>query len=162
MRVKLPPPKAEEEEFGKGKKGIIICPQCDARYFKKSWHHTFRGFKSFEKDVPIKFKLCPADEMIKRRQYEGRIVIKNIPTKIAGDLERMIRGLAETAYKADPMDRLITLKKNGGSWEVTFTENQMARKIARRIEGSYHTKAVTKFAGEPSDVVQITVMFPVL
>ena len=37
------------------------------------------SISSGKKDVPVKFELCHACQMIKNRQYEGRIIVKNLP-----------------------------------------------------------------------------------
>jgi len=159
--IKLPKSRHEVEEFGPGKKGIILCPECNSSYFKKSWHHDFKGLKfPVNQNLPITFKLCPACQMIKNKQYEGRITLKNVPAKYAEELENFIIAYGKRATDRDPMDRIIGVKKNGSTWVVTTTENQLANKLAKKIQSSFKkVKAKTKFNREPSDVAHITVEF---
>jgi len=96
--VNLPKSRSEAEEFGPGKKGLVMCQNCDSTYFKKSWHHDLENVEvSEKKDVPIRFVLCPACQMIKNKQYEGRIVIKNVPEKSMVKLEELINGFCRRA-----------------------------------------------------------------
>jgi len=159
--VSLPRRKNDEEEFGPGKKGIILCPECNSAYFKKSWHHDFRGLKfPLNQNLPITFKPCPACRMIKNKQYEGRITLKNVPAKYAEELDNFIIAYGKRATDRNPMDRLIGIKKSSSTWIVTTTENQMANKLARKIQTSFKkVKAKTKFNREPGDVAHIIVEF---
>ena len=160
-KVNLPKAQHEVEEFGAGKKGLVMCQNCDSAYFKKSWHHDLENIEvSEKKDVPIKFVLCPACQMIKNKQYEGRIVMKNVPEKSGVKLEELITGFCRRAFERDPMDRLIEIKKSAGKWIVTTTENQLANKLAQKIKSSFSgVKTKTKFNKEPSDVAEVTIDF---
>lgn len=168
FNIKTPKSQHDVEEFGPGQKGLVMCGDCNATYFKKSWHHDLKNVPvSDKKDTPIKFSLCPACTMIKNHQYEGRLVIKNIPEKAADKLMELIEGFCQRAYDRDPMDRLIEIKKTrsassgqAGEWQVTTTENQLANKLAQKIKSSFGgVKTTTKFNKEPSDVVEITCVF---
>lgn len=159
--VKLPKSSHAAEEFGGGKKGIILCQDCDSFYFKKSWHRDFKGPKTENVNLPVNFKLCPACQMIKNKQYEGRIIFKNVPEKYSDELKNFIVGFCERAADRDPMDRLIEIKKSGAEWIATTTENQLANKLAKKIKDVFNKLNLkTKFSQEPSDVVEITVEFP--
>lgn len=158
--AKLPKARNEEEEFGGGKKGLVICKKCSNAYFKKSWHHDLDGVKNFDKDLPIHFVLCPACQMIANHQYEGRITIKNVPEKIADELDNMIRHSCNQAYHNDPLDRLIEIKKDKDTWEVTTTENELASKLGKKIKQTFRAKKIkTQFLAEPSDVAEVTIEF---
>lgn len=164
--VKLPKSQHEVEEFGKGKKGLLMCSTCGAVYYKKHWHHDLERLNKAEsmnvskKDTRIKFVLCPACAMIKNKQYEGRVMIKNVPKENVEKLDELIENFCRCAYDIDPMDRLIAIKKSGPNWEVTVTENQLANKLAQKIKGTFNrVKTKTHFAPEPSDVAEVTVEF---
>ncbi|MBI2037006.1 MAG: hypothetical protein HYT14_01435, partial [Candidatus Liptonbacteria bacterium] len=120
------PERTERREFPKGAKGIVFCDTCGITYYKKAWHHNLRHFKSFEKDVPVVFRTCPACQMIKNKQYEGLVRLVNVPPKLQRELERLIRNYGERAYQRDPLDRVIAAKKTKSGYEVTTTENQLA------------------------------------
>jgi NMD protein affecting ribosome stability and mRNA decay len=160
--VKLPKSRHEVEEF-KGKKAIILCEKCGIAYYKKSWHHHLEGFKSLEKKPEkklVKFILCPACKIIKNKQYEGLITIKNIPAKFNQELDRFIEGYGRRAYERDPLDRVIGIKKSGSTWEVTTTENELAEKLACKIQETFcKLKPKVSFSPEPSDAVYIKIDF---
>ena len=65
--VKLAKAGNEPAEFALGKKGILICPEDDSYYFKKSWHNGRRAFLNRRENHDLSFRkvLCPADLMIK-------------------------------------------------------------------------------------------------
>ena len=154
----------EREEFGPGRKGLIICSQCGVVYYKKSWHRNADHFKPLiekEKDYSVKFDLCPACKMIKHNQYEGRIVISKAPAEHVFDLENLINNFCARARERDPLDRLIDLKKENGQWQITLTENQLANKLANKIvEVFKHSASISKkYVGAPSDVVEIEISF---
>ena len=119
------------------------------------------SISSGKKDVPVKFALCPACEMIKNHQYEGRITIKNLPVGSERSLRELAEGFGRRAHDQDPMHRLISIKKlDNGNWEIKTTENEMANKLAHKIKTSFsHVKSRTHFAGDPSDVAEIVIDF---
>ena len=163
---KKPGFKRDSHELSGLGKGVIFCEKCGIVYYKKSWHHSLLNLKSIKEEAPVKFVLCPACQMIKNKQYEGRIVIKNVPEKSGVKLEELINEFCRRAYDRDPMDRLIEIKKSHSTssgqavWEVTTTENQLANKLAQKIKSSFSgVKTKTKFNKEPSDVVEVIADF---
>jgi NMD protein affecting ribosome stability and mRNA decay len=153
-------PEHKAQEFPRGKKGIVFCDNCGIVYYKKAWHHNLRHFKSFEKDVPVDFRSCPACQMIKNRQYEGMVRILNVPAKFERELERLIAAYGERARKRDPLHRIIDVNKKGNNFEVTTTENQLAQKLARKIIKTFKASSLkTEHSPHPSDVTFITVSF---
>ncbi len=165
--AKYPGSRKSAEEFP-AQKGVVLCKTCGAAYHKKSWRHGMEEFNKAEtasissgkKDVPVKFAICPACQMVKDHQYEGRITIKNLPEASEQALRELVEGFGKRAYDRDPMDRLIAIKNDGGHWVITTTENEMANKLAHKIKTSFsHVKSRTHFAGDPSDVAEISIEF---
>lgn len=156
-----------QAEFGPGKKGLIICKDCGAVYFKKHWHHSLSRLNNPEasglakNNAAVAFAKCPACTMIANKQYEGRIVVKNVPEKSKTALEELVRGYGNRAYDRDPMDRLIAVTMEGNTLTVTATENQLVNKLARKIKDEFHNvKLKHAFAGEPSVVEEVNIEFP--
>lgn len=161
-RVKLPKSRHEVEEFGRGKKGLIICEKCNIFYYKKSWHHNADAFvaKRENKDLPVNFTLCPACRMIKNKQYEGKVIVRNIPEKLKNEALNLIDGYCERAFLKDPLDRLVGINLIGRDVIVTVTENQLAGKLARKIKDSFNkVKIKVSFSKEPGDVALAKVEF---
>jgi hypothetical protein len=58
------------------------------------------------------------------------------------------------------MDRIIGVKKEGKDLVVTTTENQLANKLAKKIQSTYsNVTAKTSFTKEPSDTALAIVEF---
>lgn len=150
-----------QAEFGPGKRGLILCDVCGIAYYKKSWHHRMDDMKSIGRhDTPVAFKRCPACTMMKNKQYEGRITISGVPAARREELLKLIENSGAQAYEADPLDRVIAIVPDRDKIVVTTTENQLANKIARKIRATFTgVKTATKFAGDPSDVCEVTVEF---
>ena len=150
----------EEHEIPKGKLGLIFCKDCNAVYYKKSWHHNLRNYKNLRENLPIKFFLCPACKMIKNRQFEGEIIIKNIPSKIFSEIEHLTTTFSRRAYERDPIDRLIAIKKNKNEMVITVTENQLAVKIAKKIKDTFKKVDIKiSYSPSPSDVAYVKLEF---
>lgn len=159
-KIKLPKSGHAMEEFGGGKRGLIFCPDCQAAYYKKSWHHSTLDLKSVKEDSAVSFRRCPACTMIKNHQFEGRITILGAPQNLTAELLNLIKGFGERARSADPMDRVIEARKMKNGIVVTTTENQLANKLAKKIKSTFNkVKSKTTFSKDPSDFVDIKVEF---
>lgn len=132
-------PKKRENisEFKKGSREYVICPECSSVYYHKSWHRAFEGDKHFTENKNVKFAICPADKMIKNKQFEGQIILENVPEILRGDLFNLIENMGERAFKHDPMDRIISIKDKKDAIEVLTTENQLAVRIAKKIQNIF-------------------------
>jgi len=149
----------EREEFGGGKQGVILCPVCKAAYYKKSWHHDIAHFAGKE-DMPVNFLLCPADQMIKDKQYEGKVVVKNVSGETEIEVANLIKNIGFSAFEKELMHRLISIEKVKGELVVLTTENQLAVSMAKKVGEAYKkAKVKISFAKEPNDVAIAVVEF---
>ena len=71
--------------------------------------------------------------MKKNKNFERQVVFHNNPEKYKEEIISNIKNTGERAYKRDPLDRIISIKKTGDRVEVLTTENQLARNIARQV-----------------------------
>ncbi len=149
------------EEFGPGRAEYIICPEGGEAYFHKSWHHSLADFKHISENKKISFRLCPFHQMVKNKQHEGEIIVENAPEKDRRELIRLIERSGEHGYRRDPMDRIIKIERKGNAIRVETSENQLAQKIANKIQDRFK-KAVKKIhrGGRESDMVSIKIFFP--
>ncbi len=164
-KTELFAPRTEEHEIPKGKLGLVFCRECNAVYYKKSWHHNLRYLKKLRENLPVKFAICPACKMIKNKQFEGQIEITNIPQKISKELINLINSFCKRAYGRDPMDRLISInqpknQRQSASLIITLTENQTAVRLAKKIKQTFK-KATMKisYSSSPSDVAYVKLEF---
>ena len=152
----------EFQEYGNAKKNYQVCWQCGSVYFKKSWHHA-SALEPEDTGSPsvATFNLCPACHMINNRQYEGILTIIGVPSKFRLELERLINSYAKKAFEEDCQHRLIAINKHDGEkWEVTATENQLAGRLAHKIQDVFTKVSVkTTYSTEPNDLERVTVSF---
>lgn len=159
-RKKIERSNKEEGEYGAGKKDFGICEKCDAVYYYKSWKHGFTDYKHLNENKEINFITCPACKMIADKKFEGKVIFKNVPKEYREEILNNIKNTGERAYKRDPMDRIIEVREAENDIEVTTTENQLARNIARQIERAHKgAKADIKWSKEES-TARIVVRFP--
>ena len=154
----------EEQEFGRGKKDVAICKICEAVYFHKSWHHKLEDYKQLSEEKTVNFLLCPACKMLEDGKYEGQVILENVPEEYKDDVVRNIENTGERAWKRDPMDRVISVKcqlsnVNFYDIEVLTTENQLARNIARQVEGAYKGAKASFIWSKEESVARIAVRF---
>ncbi|MCL5004841.1 MAG: hypothetical protein M1170_02785 [Patescibacteria group bacterium] len=153
-------PRTEEHELPKGKLGLVFCGDCNAVYYKKSWHNNLRDYKNFREDLPVKFSVCPACAMIKNKQFEGEIIISNIPANIEESLIHLIETFGRRAEQNDGQHRVIAVKKIKSGLIVTTTENQLAVKIAKKIKDTFKkVEMKISYSPKPSDVVYVKMGF---
>jgi len=138
-----PKSRKEEQEYGPAKKDIVICSECSAVYWYKSWHHQLGKYKHLSEDKQIRFELCPACKMVKDKKFEGQIFVEHIPAGIRREVEQLIYNVADRAYKRDSQDRVLMLrayKKDG--FEVRTSENQLALSIGKQIQRAYKNSSI--------------------
>ena len=162
-------------EFAKGKGDYIFCPHGEAVYYKKSWHHIEKFFlnppdsKRFltavaipARDKDVSFRLCPAHEMEKNKQYEGEIVIRDIPDVMRRDVSGLVERMGEHAMRRDVLDRVLGMRWAKNQLTVTTSENQLAQKIGRKIKETFKkhiAEHISRPKGGDSDVVLVQIAF---
>lgn len=159
--------KHAESEFGPGKKGLIICNDCGAVYFKKHWHHSLERLNNPEANslakqrTAVSFDRCPACTMIKNKQYEGRVTVVGCPARKRAELLSVIENFGTYWNEKDVLHRIVETKTEGGNIVVTTTENQLAAKLGRKIKDVFPGVTTrVAYRGEPSDVCDVKVEFP--
>ena len=149
--------RAEAEEFGPGKTDIILCQKGDAVYYYKSWHHDLEHYRELSEDKALTFKLCPFHEMKKKRQWEGEVRIMGVPTALRREMILAAENLSDEARRRDPMHGILDIKSKKDSIQIFTSENQLANRIARRIENSHKRHLARRIHhGRESDAVLIT------
>ena len=158
----LYPERTEFQEFGKAAKEYRRCRICSAIYYDKSWHHG-RDFDLAAAVKNHKFWItrCPACSMIEEREFEGELIIRNIPARFQMELYRLIRGYGRRAYELDCQHRIIAIaKEDKHTWRVTTTENQLAGKLAKKIREVFdRVEIATSYSEAPEDVERIVLNF---
>lgn len=135
-------PTTQQQELGLAKKEYIVCQDCSAAYFDKSWHRGLEeDVKHFEeKNKMIKFKICPACQMRRDKKYEGEIVLKFPVSSFRFPKEEILNLLKNSnqqAQEKDPMDRVLWTEEKDDGLHVYTSENQLAVKIGKKLKSAY-------------------------
>ncbi|RJQ36312.1 hypothetical protein C4552_03430 [Candidatus Parcubacteria bacterium] len=160
-KKKQPRPRADEAEFGKSPEGIRSCKRCMSVFYKKSWHHPTVFMEKFGRPAPQPGRaLCPACAMITNGQYEGELVLENPPQRFLEELLSVVRAFGARAFQIDPQDRVIAIRERDRDIVVTTTENQLAAKLAKKIQTTFPPAAIrVRHAAAPSDVARVRLTF---
>lgn len=149
-------------EYGKAGKGVIVCEVCHDVFFKKGWHKP--GSKPLTKTklsgTGVHFALCPACKMKKGNLYGGKLTIKNIPLETREELFNLISGFGRRALERNPQDRIMDIKIQGGNFFVTTNNDELAAKLGRKINDTFHkTEKKVSFSSEPEEVSHVEINF---
>lgn len=159
-RGKFPLPKKEEQEFGPGKKDILICPDCNAAYFEKNWHHELEEYKNINPDKNIKFVRCPADEMKRKGLFEGQVIIENIPSGKGKEIVNQIQNIGNRAFERDVLDRILDFNYSGNKIDVKTSENQLALSIGKEVALAHKNSDVSIKFSKKEDIARVRVWWP--
>lgn len=153
-------PRSDGQEFGLAKNEYIMCGDCEAVYFDKSWHHNL-GEDSHhlkEKNLHKKdlgFKICPACKMKKDKIYEGELILTNIPGEKSKDLMSLIDNLNEEAQRRDFMDRILWKEEKGRETRFYLSENQLTVFIGRKIKEAFKNAGKLSIFHNPEGPVRV-------
>lgn len=159
LKPRGPQTKKDEQEYGPGKTNILVCEKCQAFYWYKSWHRNLQDYPKLNENKNVKFTICPACQMIKNKQYEGEILMYNVPSEMLAGIRKLIDGYGQRALENDPMDRVISVRETGKTIEIRTTENQMAKRLAKKIGEVYRGKftlSISHSKGEDTARVKLT------
>lgn len=162
--LKLPKSKKEErhDEYGKARKGIMVCRRCRNIFFKKEWHRADAGFvRQARRDgKEVHMTTCPACAMITGHTYEGELLIKNVLPAQVVEIMRLVNAFGKRALLKDPQDRIIEIKKEKGHYRITTTENQLAVRLAKKIKDVFRaTNIHISYSREPYESDRVVLTF---
>lgn len=140
--------------------GIEICRTCGAVFWKKLWRQDLGAITRLPNDYRITYVICPACQAAVNRLFEGEIEVTGVPAERFGEAVRQIRNVGEQARSRDPMDRILTFEAapGAGRIRVTTSENQLAKRIARKLKETYRAKVTIALSKEES-TIRIRVAF---
>lgn len=142
------------------KADILLCQECNAAYWYKTWHHSLDDHPNLKEDRNIKMVICPACKMQDDNRYEGELILENISQEKNQELKNLIANFGDISFKNDPMARIITIDEIArGMIRVTVTQSQMVNQLAKKIKKVY--KGKTNFIHSRRDtIIRTRVVFP--
>ncbi|MEX2007970.1 MAG: hypothetical protein WD850_00485 [Candidatus Spechtbacterales bacterium] len=157
FRGKLPRPKKDEQEFGPGKKDLVMCPDCNAVYYDKSWHHSLANYDRLQNEKQLRFEICPADRMRRDHLFEGEVVLENIPRHERDDVMGLLERVSGRAYERDPLDRILSQETAGGTLTIRTSENQLALNLAKQVHRAYKATEMKSMLSEKESPIRVRV-----
>jgi len=142
-----------QKERSKENKSYLYCRKCGAVFIDKVWKMIDK------KEIPkiIKKTLCPACQMIQNKNYEGEIKIeflKEIDEESKREIENIVKNISEIDYTYNVLSQLAEFKKFKNYWEIFTTNNQLAKRIAQKIQKILSKKILKK---HPSINLQLNI-----
>ncbi|MGB9680983.1 MAG: NMD3-related protein [Minisyncoccia bacterium] len=141
------PKSSRFKERLKKHEGLLICRNCQAVYINKAWRHL----KDNQNKKNIKKAICPACLMRKNKNFEGEITIEfktDISNSLKEELKNLINNISHTAYQFNPLSRIGEFKETKNKWNIYFTDNQLAKRIATKIKNNF-LKKITQSEKNP-------------
>jgi NMD protein affecting ribosome stability and mRNA decay len=142
--IKLPRSNKDQknEGFGRQDKGVTECAECKNVHYMKRWHASLAELQKHSKNKRLqisKTEMCPACKMIKENLFEGEVLIDKFPQRLHEELFNLAYNFAERSKQRDPQNRIIALEKGIKVFRITTTENQLARKLGKKIRDVFST-----------------------
>lgn len=156
---------AENEGFWKEHKGAVKCPTCGNVHFKKRWYASEKDLLARLKTKKLEItdkKLCRACRMAKDGLFEGEIFIEGFSPQQKTELLNLVKNYGERATRRDPQDRILKIEKipAHAGYRIITTENQLAGKLAKKIQRVFKTdKIEISHLPEPAKVERIHITF---
>lgn len=161
--VKLPQRgrEAEGEDFGREKGGIAECPGCHSVHHKKGWHASIEDINVKEGKLFIsRRELCPACRMIRENEFEGELLVENIPERLREEVINLLKNFGERAKQKDPQHRIIEIIKHGNGYRITTTENQLAVRMGKKLKDVINTVELhVSHSREPNEVSRVRAVY---
>jgi len=142
------------------KADILLCRECNAAYWYKTWHHSLDDHPNLEEDRNMKMVICPACKMQDEGKYSGELILENIPLDRNGEIKNLVANFGDISFKNDPMARIITIDEIArGMIRATVTQSQMINQLAKKIKKVYKGK-VNFIHSKRDTIVRIRIVFP--
>jgi len=140
-----------------GKKGLLVCPECNAVYYHKSWHHNLQKYAALKNKEKVGFETCPADSMQKDGRFVGLVVIENYPAGVHDSIVNLVEHVAEVANEKHVLDRILELHESSQRIEVKTSDGVLARSIGKRIHSAYKGSEIEINQSEEESITRIKV-----
>ena len=142
--------------------GFVSCKVCHNVLHNKRWQKLDGEvlLKINPQHKSVHEAVCPACEMIRRGQFGGEVIVRNVPDSRSFDVVDLILAVAKQAEEHGAEVRVIDIKKDNGEIRVTTTDNQLAVRIAKDIKSANKKSELEiSYSPEPHKVSRAIVDF---
>jgi hypothetical protein len=143
------------EREQKGQKGVLICKSCQNVYFDKEWFNRDVFLKSHRFQGKTKYTTCPACVAIKLDSPEGIVQLSgDFLASHKQEVVNLVRGVENRQVKGNPLDRIISIKQDGGQLTITATKKELAVAIGKELRRAFKGSLKIRWARD-EDFVRI-------
>lgn len=138
---RINPRQVDPYATGRSKVGLAVCPGCHAIYEKKRWHLDEARYIQLTGKREAKLTPCPACRKIKDGYAEGILDLRWAGLKVHEDeVLGLLRKEEAKARRVNPLERIMTVERRAGEWQVTTTNVTLAQRLGRELERAFHGK----------------------
>ncbi|NIQ97316.1 MAG: hypothetical protein GWN87_26440 [Desulfuromonadales bacterium] len=121
-----------------GRKEETICTDCKAIYRDKHWFLDNELFEKLDGDGSVNRTTCPACRKIADRYPEGIVTLRG---GYLWDHETEIRNIIsneeEKAMAKNPLERIMTMEREGDAMIIETTEQKLAEHLGRALNKAH-------------------------
>jgi hypothetical protein len=131
-------------------KHVSVCEQCHAVYSNKRWSLSPGLYDTIMKDPSTTPVVCPACHKMRDDLPSGIVTLKGdyvLPHKL--ELLKLVKNEETRARVGNPLERVMSVKENGGgSLVITTTNERLAQRLGRAIKKAFHGDVVYNWSHE--------------
>lgn len=122
----------------KSLKEPTICPVCSAIYHKKRWQFNNKMFATLKRNGKFFTKVCPADKKIEDNYPMGIVTLSGgFLSEHQEDIMNLIKAEEKRAMQKNPLEKIMSINKKGGSICVQTTSEHLALRLGRKLSRTY-------------------------
>jgi len=134
---------------GAGKK-VSVCERCHAVNSNKRWSLSTERYDLAMQDPVVALTICPACHKTQDDMPGGVVTLKGdyvLPHK--QELLNLVKNEEERARGYNPLERVMSIKENGGgSLVITTTNERLAQRLGKAIKKAFHGEVAYHFSHE--------------
>jgi hypothetical protein len=116
------------------------CAVCGATYRKGRW--TWERLRP----QPVATLACPACRRMHDKIPAGEVTLRGtFYVEHADEALRLVRNVEAAEHAQHPLNRIMTVRRDGDSLTVTTTDLHLPRRIVHALESAWHGEAATHY-----------------
>lgn len=134
--------------LSKAGRPVSVCKTCKAVYMNKRWYADDGILKEVSRRDDISYTTCPACQKISERMPGGLFTIKGgMDMPNIDDLMNLIKNEEEKARALNPLERIMSVEKNGnGNIVISTTNEKLAQRLGRAVKKAFHGDVTYKWS----------------
>jgi len=123
------------------------CERCGAIFMRRTWRQGHPVTLAVLDRAH--WTVCPACEQARRREGQGRILVRGrFAESHDADIRARIRNVATRAASTQPQRRLVSVEREGDTLEVLTTSQKLAHRIVHELRKSFRGRAAYSWSDD--------------